>query len=74
MDNINKAIDMIMKKIASTEDEFEVGDKFVGVFKDGVIVVSNEVDESLKIDVIFGPPEYFDFEISTGLVKEEHNG
>lgn len=70
MEDVIKGAQMMLEKIGEEEYELEPGDRFVGVFKDGVIILSLDESRELKIDVILGEPEHFDFEISGGMIEE----
>ena len=70
MEDVIKGAQMMLEKIGEEEYELEPGDRFVGVFKDGVIILSLDESRELKIDVILGIPDHFDFEITGGMIKE----
>lgn len=70
MENINKAIDMMIEEIKRQEGEdfeFEVGEEMSAVFNDGLIVVSFNED-GVDIKVIAEKPMEFDF--SLDIVEE----
>lgn len=65
MDNIKKALGMIMAQLKAEEGDdfqFEDGDGVVAVFNDGVIFVVLEGTD-LKVNIVAGEPLKFDFDL-----------
>lgn len=70
MDNISKAIDMMMKQMKDEigdDYQLEEGEEIAGVFNDGVIIVGLE-NKSLRVNILAGEPMKFDFNLD--LIEE----
>ena len=63
MDAINKGIEMMFAKAKAEDGNFSLDDAdLVGIFNDATIVVWLE-NEQLKVKVIVGEPDRFDFNL-----------